>query len=262
MNAFKAVICWIALALAIAILGRWTRPSDTSAWAFAVSGIVGLGIADIFLLAAYTRIGAARTLMLFGFQPVFIGTASSILFGQGIEPIRLIAIVFFILCLFILSFERYKQEGRWEILGLSLALAGVILDNSGVIITRWGFDHSPGVDPLTANLYRTTGALAAFALIGLVRPFGFVRIYRSLSARDRMGASLAAFVGTFMSLALYLTALQHGHLASIAAIGLTGPLISACLECVMERKRPSVYLLGGILCMMTGMLLFFSASYL
>lgn len=259
MNTFKAVVCTLCLLIVVPVFGLWTTPTNASATAFFLSGVIGLGIADLFLLSAFARIGAARTLMVFGFQPVIVGTASAFLFQQTIEPIRFVAIFFFILCLFILSFERYKREGHWEFLGLALALTGVLLDNTAVLVTRWGFDQTVDMNPFAACLLRTTGALALFSLYSLFRPIRILGHFRALDTTSKTAAVLASFFGTFMSLCLYLYALRKGHLASIAAIGLAGPVLSASLESLIEGKRPSPYLLMGIACMITGMMLFFGA---
>lgn len=259
MNAVKSSVAVTAFALVLLIGRIWGPLTPESAIALVVSGALGLGIGDLFLLSAYAHIGVSRTLMVFGFQPLLVGLASSVLFGQEIGPRRATAILFFVACLFLLSLERYKKEGHWEVRGLLYALLGVALDNSGVILTRWGFEHSDNLDPMQANFVRILGALAVFAVFSFFRPIGIVKHFRTLKPRDKALALSAPLAGTFLSLALYLFAVKNGHLASVSAIVLSGPVLAATLESAIQRKPPSRYVLGGLLCLFIGMGIVFTS---
>jgi drug/metabolite transporter (DMT)-like permease len=255
MNTYKALICLIALALTLLLTATWDPVLKGPAMALMGSGALGLGIGDLFLLAAFARIGASRTLLLFGFQPVILGIGAALLFGQPLEGHQALAIFFFMLCLFILSFERYKIDGHWEIKGLLFALAGVLLDNSGILLTRWAFDHGSNLDPFQANFFRTCGALIFFGAFALIRPFSLTKPLIAMRWKDRSLVTLAALGGTYLSLSLYLNALKVGHLASISAIVLTGPIFSATLECILQRKAPSRPLILAFGCLFLGMFL-------
>lgn len=255
MNTFKAIVCFIALGLCLLLTATWDELPTPSALALFSSGALGLGVGDLFLLAAFARIGASRTLLLFGFQPVILGVGAAFLFGQPLQAGQAVAILFFMLCLFILSFERYKLDGHWEIKGLIFALTGVLLDNSGVLMTRWAFDHATNLDPFQANFFRVGGALIFFAAFALIRPFPLVKPFLNLHIKDRTLVILASLGGTFLSLGLYLNALKIGHLASISAIVLSGPIFSAILECVLQRKAPSRSLVLAFGCLFVGMTL-------
>lgn len=253
MNVVKAGVCWIAVSLVLLLSARTALPPAPSLGAFLGSGALGLGIGDLFLLAAFARIGASRTLMVFGFQPLLIGVASAALFGQSIGGARWIAIGFFMACLFLVSFERYRRDGHWELRGLAFALTGVVLDNTGVLLTRWGFDLDPATDPMTANWIRTSGALLVFFTWSFVRPINVRRGFAALAPRARGLAVLASLGGTFLSLSLYMFAVKNGHLASISAIVLSGPVLAATVESITQKKPPSRFLLGALVCLFAGM---------
>src|SRR5688572_5411471 len=102
MNTYKALICLLALALTLLLTSTWNPVAQGPMAALLASGALGLGIGDLFLLLAFARIGASRTLLLFGFQPVILGVGASFLFGQPVEPRQALSIFFFMLCLFIL----------------------------------------------------------------------------------------------------------------------------------------------------------------
>jgi drug/metabolite transporter (DMT)-like permease len=243
MNSFKATIALVAFAIAACFSKDWThQPETRSLLAFLFSGLIGLNIADLFLLRAFKSIGAARTLLIFSFQPIFIGFASYFLFHQTISISKIFAIFFMIACVLTLSYEKFRASGRWEIWGPLCALAGVILDGIGILLTRFGFDSDAQVTVFEGNFYRCLGAGLGFFVISQFIPLGLVKSLQSLPKKPKTIVLLASFTGTFLSLTLYLTALSHGHLATITAIAGTGPIFAGIVESIWARKWPTIYL--------------------
>lgn len=243
MNCFKATIAFLLLCITLPLLGGWHTPEPIVIGEFLLSGLIGLNIADLFLLNAFTKLGAARTLMLYGFQPLIIGVGASLLFGQALNPMKLLAVLFMIACLFTLSLESYRVHKKWAIAGLLLALAGVSFDACGVLITRKAFETTAALTPVEGHFYRCIGALVGFAVMSLFRPLPLISGFTRWPTRQRVLILAASFGGTYFSLLLYLHAVKFGHLASIAGITITGPMFATSLECLIKRKYPSKYLL-------------------
>lgn len=266
MNAAKAFVAMILLILTLPILfwfqggvqaiATWVPPQEIATGLLLISGFIGLGIGDLFLLDAFIRIGVSRTLMLYGFQPLLLGLTGYLLFDQSFDSRRLIAIIFLIGCLVIFSLEKYRESKSWEIRGLVMAIIGVSMDSAGVVLTRIAFENSPHTEPLEGHLIRCIGALLAYILIA-----GFIHARRKLTGsaektpviglisnflrfdpKSKALILLGCFAGTYLSLCLYLTAIQIGHLASISAIAITGPMFAALLESLLNKRRPSKYL--------------------
>lgn len=261
MNTFKAFVAFSLLIFTLPILftitGHWSGympPTLNSIFFLLISGAIGLGIGDLFLLDAFVRIGVSRTLILYGFQPIALGLAGRVIFGQTFSGIRLVAVGCLIACLIIFNLEHYRENKRWEVRGFLFALIGVSLDSSGVLITRLAFEQSPHSHPLEGHLIRCIGALIFYILyagiLRLRRPkhdfTPVIGLYSNFVRYDRRTKGLlffGCFAGTFLSLCLYLTAIQIGHLASISAIAITGPMFSALLETILQKKTTSRYLL-------------------
>lgn len=253
VNTMKALICGAAISLTLVIADTWDPYTHESLVRLLLSGAIGLGVGDLFLMAAFARMGASRTLLIFGFQPVIMAFAAALLFGQALVFSQALGVVFLILCLVTLSFERYRQDGHWETKGLSYAFLGVLLDNAGVLLTRSAFELSPELAPLQANLFRIAGALGVYGLVSLFQPMHLVHHFKLLPALDKRRVIIASLLGTFLSLALYLRALKFGHLAVISAVILTGPLFSALMESAVQKKRPSMHQIAAFLCLLLGM---------
>lgn len=253
MNCFKCVVAFALLAATIPLTTGWQTPSIESVTGLILSGFIGLNIGDLFLLNAFAKLGAARTLMVFGFQPLFLGVAASLFFGQKFEPRSLLAVFFLIACLMTFAIERFRHERVWGFNGLLYALIGVSLDAGGVLLSRAAFEHSPHLPPLEGNFYRCFGALLGFALISRFRPIQLLNGYKQLTTnRTRALVIAASFAGTYLALLLYLTAVKIGHLASISSIAITGPIFAAALECFIYRRAPSRYLIAAFCFFATG----------
>ncbi|MGE0615836.1 MAG: EamA family transporter [Bacteriovoracia bacterium] len=257
MNAFKATVALTAFIVVSIFVSDWrafiTHPqAPTVVGAFLLSGLAGLNIGDFFLVQAFTRLGSSRTLMIFSFQPLLLALGGAVLLSQALTGHQLAAILCLIGCVLILSYERYRIAGRWEIRGLCEAFAGVTLDGVGVLISRWAFEQGTGVDVLQGSLFRCVGACLGFAGLGFFRRSTFrakpfLKSFVNLSTRDRGIVLIASFMGTFMSLWLWTYAISSGHLASVVALGGTGPLFAALIECLVARRLPSHYLWGALL---------------
>lgn len=241
MNSFKATVATICFFIVISLNGGFMADDITKISWFFLSGFIALGLGDIFLLLAFTKIGPGRTMVLFGFHPVIVGMISYFLFGQVIDQSKLWGILFFIGCLLTFSYESFKLQGKWQISGLVYAFSGMILDAIGVTITRFAFDLNPQITPFEGNFYRCIGALMCYLLVRKFRPFNFRKNLKTLSKKSFALVTFGSVLGTFLSLACYLEAIKTAHLASITAISITSVIFSASMESIWERKFPNKY---------------------
>lgn len=242
MNCFKSLVAFILLCVTLPLFfGGWHKPEPIVIAGFLLSGLIGLNIADLFVLKAFTKIGPARTLMVFGFEPLMVGLGASLLFNQSMNPLRLIAVALMIACLFTLSLERFRTHRTWEISGLFIALIGVALDACGILLTRNAFESTINHTPYEGHFYRCLGALFGFAAMSFFKPLPLISGFTRWPMKQRALLLIASFGGTYLSLLLYLNAVKIGHLASIAGIAITGPMFATALECAIKKKLPSPY---------------------
>jgi len=242
MNTFKAIIACLCFGLYLIIIKDFAFIESKTFLALFVSGFIGLGVGDIFLLEAFSRLGPSKTLMLFSFNPVIVGILSFFLFGQIVPLYKLYAIFFFMICLFLFSLEGRKKQGSWEIKGLLFALFGISLDALGIILTKQAFEWEPSVHSIKANFLRCIGALIAYSFIRFYTPIDLIPRLKKLTPKAIFWIVLACFLGTFLSLSLYLYAIQQTKvLASITALSITGVLFSSSFEYIWKKELPSRY---------------------
>lgn len=252
-NAFKAFISGIFFVGAVVLMGGFNHIPLNAAAAFLISGAIGLGIADIFLVKAFAGMGPGRTLMLFSFQPIFVGVLSFFIFGQVLDFSKFASIIFFIICICIFSIESYRKVGHFNISNTIFALIGMVFDGTGVLLTRYGFDHAPEITVFEGNLYRIISALIFFFIISRFRKFSFRSNFNSLKISSKAFVIFAVFLGTFVSLTLYLNAIRMGSLAVVTAITVTGVIFASVFECIFERKMPTKYLYAAFAFFACGM---------
>ena len=253
MNCFKAIIGLIAFGISVSLFSTWHSIAPSFFFLFFLSGFMGLGVGDIFLLKAFSEMGPGRTLMLFGFQPLIIGILSYFVFGQTVDSHKFWAILFFILCLGTFSIESFKRSGHWQVKAIAIAFIGMSLDAIGVIITRYSFDHNPDLSAMEGNFHRCVGAVSVFVILSFIKPFNFVSKWKERATKEKALLIVGSLLGTFLSLALYLKAMQTAHLASLSGIAITGTIFSSLFECIIEKRWPSRYLLIAFIFFLCGM---------
>lgn len=254
VNAFKAVVACSLFLLTVLVQGGFHAIDPGYAGLFLLSGMVGLGLADICLIKAFSLMGPGRTMLIFGFQPLFIGVLSYFAFGQALDPRRFTAVIFFVVCLFIFSLESFRKHGHWNVRAGLIALCGVGLDGAGIILTRFAFNANPGIGTTEGNFYRAIGALLLFAVLARVKPLRFNERLASLGRTGLIWITAGSAVGTYLSLMFYLSAVRYaGALAAISGIAITGTLFAAVFECALERKLPSRYLMTAFVFFFCGM---------
>lgn len=257
MNLMKNTVGGIAFCAtaAFSILYGGERLSDlsgVSAGLLLASGILGLGIGDYFLFRGYMRIGSARTLLVFSFSPLFLSVQGFLFFGQSLSLNQGFALLLMMACVWTISFEKFRTEGRWEWKGIAFAVIGVLLDNIGVVLTRKAFDLSPGMSAYTANAVRALGAIVLLWIVQHVVRERAVHGFRRLDWRDRSLVVFSALMGTFLSLTLWLTALKIGHIGSLAGVVSFNPIAASIWEWVLLRRRPTAYLIFALALFLAG----------
>lgn len=261
MNVFKCLVSFLVSIPVVFYLNKHLYWPLEDVWPFYISGFIGLGIGDWMLLTAYKKIGPARTLMIFGFQPLIAGSFSYYVWGETIYPKQLIAIIFFVICLALFSYEKFQTTRRWDFSGLVFAISGVTLDSIGVIISRYGFNLNPELSGLEAQYLRTTAALIGFILIIPFMKVHLLENYRKLTHNEKFVAVMSSFLGTFLSIAFYMQAIKIGKLATVTSIALTDPIFSTFFESLWLKKWPSKYLWYAMISFLFAMYFLFAPRY-
>ena len=261
MNSFKTFIALIAFWITVLLLDNWESLGVNALIAFLSSGCIGLMIGDIFMLHAMKDLGASRMLMIFGLQPFFLGLGGYFLFGQNFSLLNFVGVLFMLACLYTISLESYKKSGNWQFRGMLLGLIAISLDAIGVLMTKFGFESTPGISSAQGNALRCVGAVIGFFLIQFLyykkkERISFKPTWRTLSRNDKIKILAGSIGGTYFSLMLYLTAVSKGQLSVISSVSVTGPMFAGIFECVKWKRWPSTYLFIAFIFFIAGFFIF------
>jgi len=175
VNAYRTVIAIGLLAVThLTLLGTLIPSANGPQWFWmGLSGIVGLGIGDSGLFAAYITIGPRRSLLLYALAPVFAAMSAYAMLGEIIGDVAAVGIVVTVIGVVTVILEAEERSGEARIsrrqrsTGVVFGLVGAMGQGVGLALSKKGIDLNPAVilNPLSATLMRLVlGALFIWAL--------------------------------------------------------------------------------------------------
>lgn len=252
MGTVKVFFAMIAFVIAMFLSGQTSSVPWSAVTLLFLSGLGGLCGGDIFLFKAYTTLGAGRTLVMFSFEPLFLGIYGYFFLGQLFSVNQVLAVLCMVVCIYIFMLERNRLHGSWDFKSFLWAFAGILLDTIGVMLTRSAYEIAPQMETFQVNVIRCVGALVGFLLVSPKIYLQFPKDIWKMNARDKVIIIGASVGGCFIALALYLAALKHAHMGTLSAIAITGPVWVAMLESIYYRRWPNRYLVGAFVFFLLG----------
>ncbi len=252
MGTVKVFFATIAFVIAVILSGQTSSVPWSAVTLLFISGLGGLCGGDILLFKAYTTLGAGRTLVMFSFEPLFMGLFGYFFLGQIFTVNQILAVACMVVCIYIFMLERSRLHGSWDLTSFIWAFMGIVLDSAGVMMTRTAYEIAPQMETYQVNLIRCIGAVVGFLIIAPKLYLQFPKDVWNFTLRDKVIIIGASVGGCFISLALYLAALKHAHVGTLSAIAITGPVWVAMLESLYYRKWPNRYLVAAFVFFLLG----------
>jgi drug/metabolite transporter (DMT)-like permease len=228
VNAFRILLAVSFLGFThIIFFGSIVPAANSSQWFWmGVSGIVGLGIGDFALFAAFVIIGPKRSLLLMALAPVCSVIAGFSLLNETLGAWSFVGIAITLAGIIIVVLEKkedpddYKIEPGKKRWGIILGLIGAVGQGVGLVISKYGMvtvadDPSVPLDSLSAAFIRMfIGAI--FVWICILAMGKIPEMRSSLSDRRAVKlTSAGAFVGPFLGVWFSMVAVTYA-LAGIA----------------------------------------------
>ena len=175
VNAYRTLIAIALLAIThMILLGTVVPLANIGQWFWmGLSGIVGLGIGDSGLFAAYLTIGPRRSLLLMALAPIFAATAAYLMLGETLPEMATLGIILTLIGVAAVILESEERSGearlpsRRRAFGVFLGVVGAAGQGIGLALAKKGIDLIPGttLNPLSATLMRLLlGALFIWLL--------------------------------------------------------------------------------------------------
>ncbi len=216
VNAYRIVMAVALLSVAhFILLGTFLPLAADGQWFWiGMSGIVGLGIGDFALFAAFVIIGPRRSVLMMALSGLFAAFGAYLLMGETLGPYAMLGIGITILGVMIVILEQEGRSSeeplspRMKNLGILLALVGAAGQGIGIALAKKGMllDPDAALHPLSATLIRMiVGAIFVWAIILL---WGKLPELRK-GIKDRQGmkyTAAGAFIGPFIGVTLSMVA--------------------------------------------------------
>jgi drug/metabolite transporter (DMT)-like permease len=249
VNAFRMVM---AIALLIVthmiLLGTAVPLASVGQWFWmGLSGIVGLGIGDSGLFAAYLAIGPRRSLLLMSLAPIFAAVGAYLMLGETIRELAVVGIVTTLIGVVLVILESEERSGeprissRRRTSGVFFGLVAAVGQGVGLVLAKKGIDLIPGttLNPVSATLMRLLlGALFIWVLALVVGKLPeLLRAIRNKEGmRDTAGASL---VGPFLGITLSMVAVTLTETGVAQTLLSLMPVMIIPVVWILYRQRTS-----------------------
>jgi len=247
VNAYRIAIAVILLAFThVLFLGTALPAATDEQWFWmGLSGIVGLGIGDIGLFAAFVIIGPRLSLLMMSLSPIFASFVAYLMLDEVISPLAVIGIAITLAGVTLVILERgnnstmdsaSKNHRSW---GVFLALVGAIGQGVGLVFSKKSIYLDPNtvLNPISATLIRMTVA-ALFVWACVVVAGKFSRLRRALKDRNAIKNTAAgAFLGPFLGVTFSMVAVTYTEAGIAQTLMSLMPLLIIPIVWLLYNER-------------------------
>ena len=230
VNAYRtAMAIGLLFAAHVVLLGTLVPAANSAQWGWmGLSGIVGLGVGDLGLFAAYVAIGPRLTLLIESSAPIFASLGQYFILGEPMSALSVLGISVTLAGIVVVLSEVGGKLGDTGVAttrmtrGIFFGLVSAAGQGFGAVISRVGMyaNSAQALNPVSAALIRMLFAGAFLWTFILIAG----KASRARSAlKDSTGiryAAAGAVVGPFIGMTLSMVAIQE------AQVGIAQTLMS------------------------------------
>jgi len=219
INAYRSAISVGLLVIAhIVLLGYVLPVASGEQWFWmGLSGIVGLGIGDLGLFAAYILIGPRQALLLMASSPIFAAVSAYLMLGETFPSLAILGVAITLLGIVIVVLEKENHTqtpadgNNRKAWGTFAGIVAATGQGVGLVLSKKGMyaGETFAMNPVSAALIRmmiaTVFVWAAALLIGKASELRG-------TVRDKKGLKFiagGAFIGPFVGMTLSLFAVAY-----------------------------------------------------
>ncbi len=219
VNAYRILMAVGFLGIThIIFLGSLLPTASSEQWFWiGLSGIVGLGIGDFGLFAAFVIIGPRRSVLIMSLSPIFAALGAYLMLGEILSPLIITGIAVTLIGVIVVILEKEENSDEKPISkklktwGVFLAFIGAIGQGIGLVFAKKGMWLDPSImmNPLSVSFVRMImGALFIWTSVIVMRRLPEVR--KALKSKKGMGHTAAgAFIGPFVGVTLSMVAVAY-----------------------------------------------------
>jgi drug/metabolite transporter (DMT)-like permease len=219
VNAYRILMAVGFLGIThIIFIGSLLPTASSGQWFWiGLSGIVGLGIGDFGLFAAFVIIGPRRSVLIMSLSPIFAALGAYSILGEILSPLIITGIAITLIGVIVVILEKEENSDEQPISkklkawGVFLAFIGAIGQGTGLVFAKKGMWLDPSImmNPLSVTFVRMImGALFIWTCVVIMRRLPEVR--KALKSKKGIGQTAAgAFIGPFIGVTLSMVAVAY-----------------------------------------------------
>jgi len=269
VNAYRTSIAILLLLVAhVVLLGSLLPLASEGQWLWmGLSGIVGLGIGDFGLFAAYVTIGPRRSVLIQASSPIFTLIGAYAMFGETIPPLALFGIAVTLTGIVLVLVEsgptreeKLRTSPRRRV-GLLFGLVSAMGQGFGVVLSKKGMYYgvTTAMNPVSAALIRMLFAgVFVWACVAIAGKLPEAR----KTMRDSVGmkyTAAGAVIGPFLGMTLSMVAVADAAAGVAQTLMSLMPVFIIPLVWVVYRERTNNRGIIGALVAVIGVAILFLA---
>jgi drug/metabolite transporter (DMT)-like permease len=228
------------------LLGSILPAASNGQWLWmGLSGIVGLGVGDFGLFAAYVLIGPRRSVLVMASSPIFASVGAYFVLGETFSTLSILGIAITLTGIVVVLLEREERPeektdmGRRKSWGVFAALIAAMGQGFGVVLSKKGMylGVSVAMNPLSAALIRMTMATLFVWTCALF--WGKLpELHKAVKDKDGMKyAAGGALIGPFLGMTLSMVAVAYAQAGVAQTLMSLAPIIIIPVVWVIHRER-------------------------
>lgn len=268
VNAFRIAIAVGLLSIThFILLGAFVPAVSSEQWFWiGMSGIIGLGIGDFALFAAFVIIGPRRSVLMMAMSPIFAAFGALILLDEMLSSVAILGIAVTLAGIIIVILEREEASNEKpltrsiKIRGTALAFVGAVGQGIGLVFAKKGMLLFPdtGIDlTLSTTLIRMMAG-ALFVWMVVIIGGRLPELKRALGDRRSMAeTSIGAFLGPFIGVTLSMVAVLYTDAGVAQTLMSLMPVFIIPVIWLLYRQKTSWRGIAGAIIAVTGVAILF-----
>jgi drug/metabolite transporter (DMT)-like permease len=265
VNRVRVVLALVFLMLLNYAFYGFLLPFEAGAerWVwFALSGVIGYALGDIFLFQSFLWIGAQRGMLMMSLAPLMSAGLAWVFFGEILTAMQLLGVVVTLAGIAWVILRRRTGTAaaaagsalRGALFGLGAAAGQAV----GYVLSRQGLEG--GYSPIAGNSIRILAAVVVLWLLAGVQGKAGETLRRMREKPAVFGwLALAAFTGPVVGATLSLFALQHTQVGIASTLIALPPVILLPVSWVVFKEKFEWGAAAGTLVAVAGVALLFLA---
>ncbi len=203
-----------------------------------LSGVIGLGLGDLFYLLSIKRIGPSPSITISSTYPLITIAFSTFFLGEVVKFTVLIGTLFVVLGIMIIS--RKDGNSKVDFLGICIATLAAIFWSISIILVG-SIAHSG--HPLAENFWRLMGYVLASLIIFLFNKKDFSKPKFDSILNITLGGIIALNLGW----ASYIYSIEVIGLSKATTLSSVSPIFTATAEFLIEKRFKLNIFIGTLL---------------